>query len=185
MVLIFLDDIDGNALELAVRSQMVPFLGTFLNNSNHVSVPIDKFFKTDNIWARLFNIPRFSTQNTPLVVDQDTSKYLHYTLSEAELIANNYPLENRFEVETFLSTEDKDWPLIQDKPQFNKILTIDCEMVQTNIGYELARISIINEEYQEVYNKFVKPKNTIVNYHYRFSGIKPENLIGPGVLTLG
>jgi hypothetical protein len=46
MVLIFLDDIDGNALELAVRSQMVPFLGTFLNNSNHVSVPIDKFFKT-------------------------------------------------------------------------------------------------------------------------------------------
>lgn len=102
------------------------------------------------------------------MVDQDTSKYLHYTLSEAELIANNYPLENRFEVETFLSTEDKDWPLIQDKPQFNKILTIDCEMVQTNIGYELARISIINEEYQEVYNKFVKPKNTIVNYHYRF-----------------
>lgn len=41
-------------------------------------------------------------------------------------------------------------------------------MVQTNIGYELARVSIINEEYQEIYNKFVKPKNTIINYHYRF-----------------
>lgn len=95
------------------------------------------------------------------------SKYFSYILSQSQLNQNNYPLDNAFEVDNFISTEDEDWPLLENKKDVERLLTLDCEMVETAKGYELARISIINEEYEEIYNKFVRPKGTIKNYHYK------------------
>ena len=81
-----------------------------------------------------------------------------------------------------------------DSPMF----AVDCEMVMTKEGMELARyvfsrlysvfcrishiccfsICVVNEDLKVVYRSLVKPKNDIINYLTRFSGITKETLEG-------
>lgn len=49
-------------------------------------------------------------------------------------------------------------------------------MVSTTIGDELARISIVDAEGRVVYDEYVKPKNKIVDYKTRYSGIRESDL---------
>lgn len=91
------------------------------------------------------------------------TKYLEYALSREELKSNKYPQEGYTICASYQHTEE--WSLIENKPDKMKLLSIDCEMVETNVGYELARISIINFDYESVYECLVKPANHIVNYH--------------------
>ena len=90
-------------------------------------------------------------------------KYLEYTLNREELKSHKYPQEEYSICATYQNTAD--WPLLDSKDDKMKLLSIDCEMVETTVGYELARISIINLEYESVYECLVKPANQIVNYH--------------------
>lgn len=39
----------------------------------------------------------------------------------------------------------------------NTILIVDCEMVMSSEGFELARVSIMNFEGENIYDKFFKP----------------------------
>ena len=55
-------------------------------------------------------------------------------------------------------------------------MAIDCEMVLTTEGSELARISIINFNYEVVYDWFVKPQGVVTNYLTKYSGITKETL---------
>jgi hypothetical protein len=45
-----------------------------------------------------------------------------------------------------------------------KVLSVDCEMVETTMGLELAAISVINFDYETVYEAIVKPGNPVINY---------------------
>ena len=56
------------------------------------------------------------------------------------------------------------------------IFSIDCEMVETAKGSELARISIINEALECIYDTFVKPEAAITDYRTKFSGITEDTL---------
>lgn len=56
------------------------------------------------------------------------------------------------------------------------IFSIDCEMVETAQGSELARISVINESLECIYDTFVKPSMTITDYRTKFSGITEDTL---------
>jgi len=55
-------------------------------------------------------------------------------------------------------------------------MAIDCEMVLTTIGSELARLSICNFNFDIVYDAFVKPKGVVTNYLTKYSGITKEIL---------
>lgn len=44
-------------------------------------------------------------------------------------------------------------------------------MVLTKNGSELARVSIVDFDLNVIYDKFVKPKEEVINYLTRFSGI--------------
>jgi len=58
----------------------------------------------------------------------------------------------------------------------NKILAIDCEMVITTFGSELARLTICNFEFEVLYDQYVLPKGEVLNFLTKFSGITKEIL---------
>ena len=60
----------------------------------------------------------------------------------------------------------------------NSVFALDCEMVYTSIGLELARVSVIDHNHNTVYDSFVKPYNQVVDYNTRFSGITEQTLTG-------
>uniref|UniRef100_A0A1B6CG47 Exonuclease domain-containing protein n=1 Tax=Clastoptera arizonana TaxID=38151 RepID=A0A1B6CG47_9HEMI len=54
------------------------------------------------------------------------------------------------------------------------VFSIDCEMVYTTIGMELARVSVVDINCRIIYDNYVKPSNPIVDYITRYSGITPQ-----------
>lgn len=58
----------------------------------------------------------------------------------------------------------------------HKIIAIDCEMIETKIGSELARLSVVDENGNTLIDQFFKPKNEVVDYRTQFSGITEETL---------
>jgi len=59
-----------------------------------------------------------------------------------------------------------------------KIFAMDCEMCYTTAGLELTRITVVNWNLEGVYDTFVMPERTIVDYNTRFSGVTEESLRG-------
>ena len=56
------------------------------------------------------------------------------------------------------------------------VFSLDCEMVYTARGAELARVTVINDQAKVVYEAFVKPPFPVVDYNTRFSGLTAEML---------
>jgi len=72
-----------------------------------------------------------------------------------------------------------------------KVYALDCEMVETPAGPELARVSVImltedkanpneDEKYDVVLDELVKPRRKILDFLTEYSGIKPKMLIDVG-----
>lgn len=59
-----------------------------------------------------------------------------------------------------------------------KVFALDCEMVNTTVGSELCRVTMIDYTGTTCYESLVMPENHIVDHNTRFSGIKPEDLLG-------
>lgn len=55
---------------------------------------------------------------------------------------------------------------------------MDCEMVGIGDGTEsmIARVSIVNKHGYCLYDKYVKPREKVVDYRTSISGIRPEQL---------
>lgn len=60
-----------------------------------------------------------------------------------------------------------------EEPNF---YALDCEMVNTTVGIEIVRVTVINHEGREVYESKVKPCNPILDYKSKYSGITEESL---------
>ena len=45
---------------------------------------------------------------------------------------------------------------------------VDCEMVITTQGSELARVSVVTEGYEPIYDELVKPPNPVLDYVTRY-----------------
>ena len=63
--------------------------------------------------------------------------------------------------------------------RLTKKIALDCEMV--GVGFDgkqhmLARVSIVNSHGHVVYDSFVAPQETVIDYRTPVSGIKPANL---------
>lgn len=69
-----------------------------------------------------------------------------------------------------------------DPNRMSKIFAMDCEMVRTTAGMELARITLIrisafspeSTETEVVFDEIVRPTNRVVDYLTQYSGITPE-----------
>lgn len=109
-------------------------------------------------------------------------------LSLKDLRENTYPIpplssqELSDSLEKDLSEYFKvtDWPTSEIKglqcTQCYPMFAVDCEMVETKNGLELARVSIVNESLKCIYDKFVKPECPIMDYKTKFSGIDEDTL---------
>ncbi|CAH8647924.1 unnamed protein product [Heterobilharzia americana] len=58
----------------------------------------------------------------------------------------------------------------------NNVYALDCEMVYTTGGCELARITIVNSKLEAVLDEIVCPDNPIVDCNSRFSGLRLEDV---------
>ncbi|KAK6637726.1 hypothetical protein RUM44_008148 [Polyplax serrata] len=56
------------------------------------------------------------------------------------------------------------------------VYSMDCEMCYTTQGLELTKITLVATDGRTVYDSFVKPENTIIDYNTRFSGITAKDL---------
>ncbi|KAJ9582490.1 hypothetical protein L9F63_003183 [Diploptera punctata] len=68
--------------------------------------------------------------------------------------------------------------LNSDNREITKIIAIDCEMVGIDNGKDnmLARVSIVNKHGNCIYDKYVLPKEPVVDYRTHVSGIRPKDL---------
>ncbi len=56
------------------------------------------------------------------------------------------------------------------------ILIVDCEMVLSEAGFELARVTIVNFKGETLFDELFKPEVQITNYNTEYSGITKEIL---------
>ncbi|XP_050400601.1 RNA exonuclease 1 homolog [Patella vulgata] len=56
------------------------------------------------------------------------------------------------------------------------VYAMDCEMVYTTGGMELARVTVVGSDKQPVYESLVKPDYPVIDTNTRFSGIEDKDL---------
>ncbi|EEQ82504.1 hypothetical protein NCER_100757 [Vairimorpha ceranae BRL01] len=81
-------------------------------------------------------------------------------LYDSEIFVENNPS---------LKCPDKNNLFINDTPHF--LIALDIEMVTTEIGKEVGRISLVDHTGNVLYDKFVKPVNCVQNYETKWSGL--------------
>mmetsp|Transcript_9032 Transcript_9032/g.19565 ORF Transcript_9032/g.19565 Transcript_9032/m.19565 type:complete len:808 (-) Transcript_9032:62-2485(-) len=93
-------------------------------------------------------------------------------------------------IEYYVKSHAHDQELDGDSKRQPKIFSMDCEMVQTSSGPELARVSVImftggcdenakaveKEKSVVVLDEIVKPRRKVLNYLTEYSGITPHML---------
>lgn len=64
------------------------------------------------------------------------------------------------------------------KRELTRCIAMDCEMVGVFDGKEsvLARVSLVNQHGECVYDRFVKPKEKVADYRTKVSGVRPSDL---------
>jgi DNA polymerase III epsilon subunit-like protein len=88
-------------------------------------------------------------------------------LSDSQLKENGFPDLNNLNYKT----------IIGDGPcELVDILGIDCEMILTELGMELARVSVVNLSGQILIDLHVKVSGNVVDYLSKYSGITAETL---------
>ena len=63
--------------------------------------------------------------------------------------------------------------------RLTRAVAMDCEMVGVGDDGEdsiLARVSLVNNYGQCIYDKFVKPREKVTDYRTFVSGVRPEDL---------
>ncbi|XP_050392547.1 RNA exonuclease 5 isoform X1 [Patella vulgata] len=95
-------------------------------------------------------------------------------LNVIDMIQDGYPLPLLRDgmYNSFKFTKDDYMKLTANSPMF----AVDCEMCATRYGRELSRIAVVNEKLEVLMDRLVKPRNDIIDYKTRFSGITEEML---------
>lgn len=96
-------------------------------------------------------------------------------LSPLQMLIEGYPIplngEYKERYEGFRMSRDSYKSVTSRSPMFG----LDCEMCRTvRAENELARVSIVDENYESVYETLVRPTNKIVDYLTPWSGITKE-----------
>uniref|UniRef100_K1PHG1 RNA exonuclease 1-like protein n=1 Tax=Magallana gigas TaxID=29159 RepID=K1PHG1_MAGGI len=58
------------------------------------------------------------------------------------------------------------------------VYALDTEMVYTQVGLELARVTVVDCNNEVVYDTFVRPDTKVIDFNTRFSGITAKDMDG-------
>lgn len=158
MVVLVIGDANGIEIYKRIQDGRLKSLQN-INNIDH-SVVFDLFKQDDKckFWSKIFNCPRV---DKGAILSPNSFKANEYLLSAEDMRILDYPSKHSKNLVFF--TETDSWSLVA-KTDFNRLLAIQCEMVITKSGQELARISIVDEGFQVVYDTLVKPGDPIIDY---------------------
>ncbi|CCH44971.1 putative RNA exonuclease NEF-sp [Wickerhamomyces ciferrii] len=101
-----------------------------------------------------------------------------------DLIERGFPLHpdapNR--PEDFLDSEDEDDPYVDsyyDKSVSpgEKKYVLDCEMIETTFGDEVARVTLIDWNENVCIDKLIRPRGRIIDTRYHITGIEESDLL--------
>lgn len=73
---------------------------------------------------------------------------------------------------------------MRHKARSNGVFAIDCEMCYTVAGLEVTKVSVVATDGKPIYDTFIKPKNEIIDYNTRFSGVTANDLKSGSAKTL-
>ena len=113
-----------------------------------------------------------------------------YILTKEQLFDHGFPVPNSpNNGSSFVPIGDvskyvkvTEWPEVETRSVLSEgaggvpMFAVDCEMVETKIGSELARVSIVDETLTCVYDTLVKPENPVTDYRTKYSGVDEESL---------
>jgi len=63
-----------------------------------------------------------------------------------------------------------------DPRKRERVYGLDCEMIYTTHGFELARVSLVKHTGETRYDSYVLPKGRVLDYNTKFSGITADSL---------
>jgi len=88
-----------------------------------------------------------------------------YLLTHEEMWLLQYPNSQREECVFYTNTDLWDPPAIENEGEKTPVLyAIDCEMVETRHGLEIGRVSLVDEDFNCVYDELVLPENPVTDY---------------------
>eukprot|EP00035_Acanthoeca_spectabilis_P039631 m.63852 g.63852 ORF g.63852 m.63852 type:complete len:596 (+) comp9685_c1_seq1:181-1968(+) len=122
-----------------------------------------------DVGQNLFMRPLTETARKKLIREATKQHFTKMVLTEEQLVENGYPLASQ--------AEEAGWVTLTE-PRGERMFAVDCEMVLTEHGQELARCSVVDDTYTTLYDKMVLPESPIVDYVTKYSGITPELLEG-------
>eukprot|EP00730_Choanoeca_flexa_P017746 TRINITY_DN8577_c1_g2_i1.p1 TRINITY_DN8577_c1_g2~~TRINITY_DN8577_c1_g2_i1.p1 ORF type:complete len:535 (+),score=122.25 TRINITY_DN8577_c1_g2_i1:80-1606(+) len=64
------------------------------------------------------------------------------------------------------------------QPSSPRVFAVDCEMVETRGGLELARVTVVGWDEKVVYDSLVQPSEPVIDYKTQYSGITAAMLTG-------
>uniref|UniRef100_A0A0N4Z3W3 Exonuclease domain-containing protein n=1 Tax=Parastrongyloides trichosuri TaxID=131310 RepID=A0A0N4Z3W3_PARTI len=77
----------------------------------------------------------------------------------------------------------KECPPCADDNTTKGVYALDCEMVLTTAGQDVARVTVVDMNSDVVFDQLIKPKYRITDYRTQFSGIT-EELLGTNAVSL-
>ena len=89
---------------------------------------------------------------------------------EEELVHDSMVRQGFLDKSMVVSTRKRNWSA--------KVFAVDCEMVKTSRGKELAWVTMLDWKGDPYFDTLVKPQADIVDYNTAYSGITPEMLQG-------
>lgn len=101
--------------------------------------------------------------------------FCRHMLNESQLRENLFPNQH---------TNSDYWNSELSSFTEANILSIDCEMVETKKGIELARITIVDIDFEPVYDVLVRPQNEVVNYNTHITGLTANSFNSHKWVTL-
>ncbi|OZC09838.1 exonuclease [Onchocerca flexuosa] len=147
---------------------------------------VTEVWNSMEFWTSMLNVPLSKFERLKRIVSHAhiLENHIKSNMKGALLVTMRqmvdfcYPFPKMNNVSVGIMT-----PIIPTKEKYGTIkvdspfFAVDCEMCTTEIGEsELTRISIVNECYEVLLDTLVKPRNRIVDYVTKYSGITEKML---------